>query len=145
MTKICKKCKQEKSVIEFSFRYKIKGIRQTQCKVCKAAYLKKHYNKDKSYYINKAAKQNTKRKEFIKEAKNIPCTDCKKSYPSYVMDFDHVSEKNFLLSRGCNYGLPAIQKEINNCDVVCANCHRERTHQRLNMVSPLGIKPRSVA
>lgn len=62
--------------------------------------------------------------------------DCGISYPSYVMDFDHrdPSEKEFgLATSGATYALSRIKLEIEKCDIVCANCHRERTHkQRLD-------------
>lgn len=70
-------------------------------------------------------------KEFIKEAKNKPCVDCGVSYPPYVMDFDHVrGKKKFLISLCVKRAsaLLTIQKEMDKCDVVCSNCHRERTH-----------------
>lgn len=52
------------------------------------------------------------------------------SYPSYVMDFDHIKgTKIGALSRMAGDGKPlaSILAEIAKCDVVCANCHRLRT------------------
>jgi hypothetical protein len=71
----------------------------------------------------------------IREAKSVPCADCGHSYPHYVMDFDHREGEIKLFNiasrvRG-NVTAPrleAIRQEIAKCDVVCANCHRERTH-----------------
>ena len=49
------------------------------------------------------------------------------------MEFDHVPERGKKL-RHINrmWGASAIQlrTEIAKCDVVCANCHRIRTHNR---------------
>lgn len=76
----------------------------------------------------------SRRIKYVKakqDAKNVPCTDCGIKYPSYVMDFDHVrGEKQFNIG---SYPLTTIPlaKEIEKCDVVCSNCHRERTHKRL--------------
>ncbi len=59
--------------------------------------------------------------------------DCGIRYPYYVMDLDHrEGEKkeacvNFIVNRGTWDQLVA---EIKKCDVVCTNCHRERTFQR---------------
>jgi hypothetical protein len=49
------------------------------------------------------------------------------------MDFDHRrnEKKKFLLSQIHNATKKKILAEIAKCDVVCANCHRERTFQRL--------------
>lgn len=61
------------------------------------------------------------------------CADCKKHYPHYVLDLDHVyGIKVDGLARFTSTARSAISmlKEISKCEVVCANCHRERTHQR---------------
>lgn len=62
-----------------------------------------------------------------------PCLDCGKSYPYYVMDFDHVRDvKKFDLSvaaRHCK-SLKSIDIEIVKCNLVCSNCHRARTFSR---------------
>jgi len=69
---------------------------------------------------------------IIREAKDRPCADCGVQYPYYVMQFDHVrGEKKFNLGGGWNNSIEAIQEEIAKCDVVCANCHAERTYQRM--------------
>lgn len=58
--------------------------------------------------------------------------DCGVKYPPYVMDFDHrdPSEKLLNVSKVGRYGIQSLLDEIEKCDVVCSNCHRERTHQR---------------
>lgn len=58
--------------------------------------------------------------------------DCKKRYPVYVMDFDHrdSTEKLLNISKVHQHGIQKLLSEIKKCDVVCSNCHRERTHQR---------------
>jgi hypothetical protein len=60
-----------------------------------------------------------------------PCADCGNSYPPYVMDFHHVRGKKMknvsqLISQTSSEILLA---EIYKCDVLCANCHRIRTHK----------------
>ena len=55
-------------------------------------------------------------------------------YAPWVMDFDHLgkTEKKFNISdvirRG--YSKATILAEIAKCELVCANCHRQRTHDR---------------
>ena len=57
--------------------------------------------------------------------------DCGKKYPPYIMDFDHRDPE---LKVGSIAELVAkadsslLLAEIEKCDVVCANCHRERTY-----------------
>lgn len=59
--------------------------------------------------------------------------DCGISYPYYVMDFDHRNGEEKLegVAALVNSGRrKAVFEEIEKCDLVCSNCHRERTHQR---------------
>jgi hypothetical protein len=51
------------------------------------------------------------------------------------MDFDHPdgSQKRFNIGRdalGGRCSEEALRAEIEKCEVVCANCHRMRTHGR---------------
>lgn len=70
---------------------------------------------------------------IIQKAKSVPCTDCKNVYPTYVMDLDHLPDFKKLdqVGRvGHAYGSKKVLEEISKCEVVCANCHRIRTHKR---------------
>jgi hypothetical protein len=71
------------------------------------------------------------KKELVRSLKDRPCMDCGVKYPHYVMDFDHQdrSEKRFDLSDCGRWSPEAIKAEAAKCDVVCANCHRERTQR----------------
>ncbi len=67
----------------------------------------------------------------------IPCMDCEGVFPFYVMDFDHRPEevKEFKISdnaihRATSERIAKWMKEIDKCDLVCSNCHRERTFDR---------------
>ncbi len=74
--------------------------------------------------------QYKKRLAEIKTASG--CVDCgEKNH--IVLDFDHIRDKKYNVSRMIHDGFSwkAIMKEIQKCEVVCANCHRIRTHQRL--------------
>jgi predicted HNH restriction endonuclease len=48
------------------------------------------------------------------------------------MDFDHVSDKTDTISTLIRISsLSNIKSEISKCDLICSNCHRSRTHNRL--------------
>lgn len=71
--------------------------------------------------------------DAVRELRKVPCYDCQEKYPWYVMEFDHRDgEKKFMdVSKMTGkYGLNRILKEIEKCDVVCANCHCVRTYKR---------------
>lgn len=76
-----------------------------------------------------------KKREYVAWLKaNNPCTDCKKYYPFYVMDFDHIKGTKLAnITSIANGYRPFIQllTEISKCEIVCANCHRERTQKRI--------------
>lgn len=70
---------------------------------------------------------------YIQEYKQSrPCADCRENYPYWVMDFDHIGDKKFTIGefRKKVISLETIKQEIEKCDVVCSNCHRNRTQYR---------------
>lgn len=68
---------------------------------------------------------------FLYELKNRPCMDCGRSFPPYVMQFDHArGVKVFTIGQQAKRSLVALAREVAKCDVVCANCHFIRTHER---------------
>lgn len=93
---------------------------------------RKHYANNKQYYADRNAARKDRIREFIRAAKDVPCMDCGVKYSYYVMDFDHREDKAFNISNmmARMMSIDTIQKEMNKCDVICSNCHRERTHKR---------------
>ena len=58
------------------------------------------------------------------------CIDCGYKKHSSALDFDHVrgtKKKNVCASKS----IAQAKEEIRKCDIVCANCHRIRTYNRL--------------
>src|SRR4051812_6851725 len=84
--------------------------------------------KQRAYIYKSLNTKRTARREKLRELKNQPCEDCGISYPYYVMEFDHIRGiKKGHLSLVSNFSDSEFLEEILKCDVVCANCHRERT------------------
>ena len=71
---------------------------------------------------------------FVRDIKTgKPCVDCGVSYAPHVMQFDHVrGKKEFNLSSVSSHFVAKhrVLAEIEKCEIVCANCHAERTHSR---------------
>ena len=60
-----------------------------------------------------------------------PCVDCGNTDPR-VLEFDHIGVKAMDISRAIRncWSEENLLKEITQCEVVCANCHRIRTADR---------------
>lgn len=73
------------------------------------------------------------RREVINRFKMKPCMDCGIQYNPWVMDFDHRKGERKVDCVGTMFrnhrSMEEMKKEIKKCDVVCANCHRERSHK----------------
>jgi len=143
--KICSKCKISKSFPEFYLRKtgKRAGEYYEKCKECMKARGRSYYHVNRERQLSLALKRREKyrqlMRELLVEAKNKPCMDCIKSYPHYVMDFDHrngeqkIREVARMIIGG--WSKTKVLEEIEKCDLVCSNCHRIRTHRK-----PAGIR-----
>lgn len=131
--RLCSGCHAVKPIEEFNFKYRAAGIRHSYCRECGKRLTKSHYKRNKRAYLDRNARTYQKHRELIRQAKSRPCADCGVQYPYYVMDFDHRdgATKAFMLSDAPRATSKSPLKEIEKCDVVCAKCHRERTHRRM--------------
>ena len=114
----------------------------TKQKAAAARYWRKHHSR----LIAKDKAERDKIAAIVKAAKSKPCADCWTSYPSYVMDFDHVRGQK--KGRMADYArwkgrLQRLLDEIAKCDVVCSNCHRERTFGTHGAAYDHALCPRS--
>ncbi len=129
--KICIDCQEEKPLDHFVWKNKLKDQRNARCKVCLPKYRRKQYLATKDAHLTRTKKYKDKLNQFVRSTKEKPCTDCKIQYPWYVMQFDHLADKAFTISR-LNASWENIVKEIDKCEIVCANCHAIRTYKRRN-------------
>lgn len=138
--KKCSKCKESKIETDFSFKIKSLGVLHSQCKACTRLLIKNHYNKHKEYYLEKANKRNVKLKNEVinylnKYLLDHPCKDCGESDLA-VLEFDHNGKEpkfkavsSLIRNR---HTLDVVKKEVEKCDVRCANCHRRKTAVEFN-------------
>ena len=122
MTKKLKRCSKCR-------RYKKKSlfwVRQNICKHCSTITTKKYFVEN-----HVGMKRYFKRREEIAKFKDEPCVDCGHKYPACVMDFDHVrGKKLFQISQAINVPWDKLLKEMQKCELVCANCHRIREQNK---------------
>lgn len=142
-SKRCCVCNEERPLADFNKR--TGGRPHYCCRQCQGAYSKTLYQKNKAVVIARAIVSKAKRRASVRGllaiAKSAPCKDCGILYPPWVMQFDHiVGPKDFILANAParNFSDALIRAEIAKCELVCANCHAERTHSRRN--APRGTK-----
>jgi len=136
----CSKCLKNKPLSEFYRRKtgKRAGKHYEKCKDCMKVRGRNYYHSNRDRQLKLALIRRRKyrliSKKFVSKIKQKPCQDCGKTYPHYVMDFDHkIGEKKIgdiahMVVGG--WSLENIVKEIEKCDIVCANCHRIRTFNK---------------
>ena len=138
----CSRCRKEKSADCFASNNDTRSPtgrkKQSHCRDCKAEYQHEWYNskpEHKARRIAQARASEDKAKQFILAyLLTHPCIDCGEGRP-VVLEFDHVrgdkiTEVTRAAQRG--WGLQKLQKEIDKCDVRCANCHRYKTSVKSN-------------
>jgi hypothetical protein len=82
------------------------------------------------------ARKTAYREEHIKllaDLRTVPCLDCGGTFRFFVMQFDHRDprEKQYMVSMMVGRtGTEKILAEVAKCDIVCTNCHRDRTYRR---------------
>jgi hypothetical protein len=90
------------------------------------------------YYLRNQGKVRTTsqraqeaKRAYLQALKDKPCTDCGKRYPYYCMDLDHTDHTNklFMPSDLPKYSWAKLKAEVLKCEVVCAICHRIRSHK----------------
>jgi len=97
---------------------------------------RRHYDRNSTSMKDRAAVQREiarqRNREYIAAIKSAaPCADCGISYPPYIMQFDHCGEdkdRDVASLAGAPVSIKRLQAEINKCEIVCANCHAERTY-----------------
>lgn len=111
--------------------------RETQRRVQRADYLENR----EEYKQRSRKSQHNRRLTINKIKEKDPCKDCGKRYPAHVMQFDHVSGTKIMsISQMiARFKMETILAEIAKCEVVCANCHADRTFQRKQHKSTLGL------
>lgn len=123
--KLCNSCGYTKDVSEFN---KKGAILQSKCRECSKAYAKEHYQKNKgTYYTNRNKRREVEFKEWWRSYKStLSCNRCSESHVA-CLHFHHLDPNNkeanlSVVARG-HWGKERILKEVEKCEVLCANCH----------------------
>ena len=126
--KVCSECKLEKDESEFN---KNRGKPSVWCKTCLKIY---HHKRNSTTEMRKKRmesnykKRNAVRIKVMEYLNSNPCVQCGEN-DIVVLEFDHLRDKKFAIAEGVSggYAWKTIEKEIEKCRVLCANCHRRHT------------------
>jgi hypothetical protein len=135
--KTCASCDKEKHIENFTALKT--GYVHSYCRSCLR-------EKNKGYARNRKRRPGP---ELVKTIKSTtPCQDCGTLFSPWVMDMDHFGkEKRGNINKMQTGSMEALQMELSLCDVVCVNCHRDRTHgwRKTSVRCACGLKPRSAS
>ena len=120
-TAVCPHCHERKHLSRFKVQPRGKHGRSSICHAC----LYQRWQRPKAM----------ERYEWINTYKlERGCADCGYADHPHALDFDHLPGTEKLYSIGSGWAGSApwdkVLAEIEKCEVVCANCHRIRTHER---------------
>ena len=108
---VCSQCKEIKNIYQDFYWSGNKRVHSI-CKTCVCENEKKKYQQ--------------RLDDFESYKKTLFCKKCgEKRF--YLLDFHHRNpeEKEFTISDRTRTSLDKLKKEIEKCDILCANCHRE--------------------
>jgi len=140
--KRCPRCCELKTIDQFARRSVTTPNPATYCKPCQRQYSRSHYLKHADEH-NRRRAANSKRyfrenrsrlTAFLREH---PCVDCGEPDP-VVLEFDHVTgtkvlEISNLVRRASSW--KKIRREMEKCEVRCANCHRRKTARQFGWLA----------
>jgi hypothetical protein len=115
-TKICSTCQTKKPISEF---YDSKTHSHGKASVCKSCF---------NIYCQQRWIERKIKAIIYKGSK---CVDCGLSYPNThyaVYEFHHLNpeQKEFNWTKMRLRNWDSVKKELDKCDLLCANCHRIR-------------------
>ena len=146
----CRKCGEWKPLTEFTKHKKMKYGIDTICLKCNCKSVKKHYDENaeqvleyqRKYYIENREKciertANTRNKIVdivgsFKDGKK--CIICGLDDIN-LLSFHHRNpkEKEFKVSGRNSISKERLIKEMNKCDLLCPNCHRDLHHNEVEL------------
>ena len=129
---LCARCLVWKPRTEF---HDSRTGQYSYCRDCRNAY-------DREYYATRGKKaRRTRQRKFRDEARrwmaslkrDVPCADCGRTYPVYVMHWDHLpgfDKIDDVSAMVDSRSRAVVLEELKKCELVCGNCHVMRTVNR---------------
>jgi hypothetical protein len=94
----------------------------------------RYYANHRDEILDRQKQRRIEMRQIVRNAKSVPCADCGRQFPYFVMDFHHEGDDkeaiiSDLIQR--NVAVEKLLAEIEKCIVICSNCHRVRTYVEL--------------
>jgi hypothetical protein len=130
---ICTTCRTSKPLSEFMSHFAIRF----RCKECHRKIVYKWRKKNPESTVAIYRRSFDKSADYIKSYKLKPCSICHKEYLPCALDFHHPNMSNKLIQVANLYQRDPkrVDREVNICDLICANCHRNETQTLEKFVS----------
>lgn len=133
--KRCNRCGQTKPFADFHVhRTRADGL-QVYCKACRSEIDHERYERiigGPAPRYPRLPGRVSNRGWILSLKAGLPCTDCGRTYPLAVMQWDHLPGRVKVadVSAMALYTREEILAEIAKCELVCTNCHTIRTGMR---------------
>ncbi len=138
--KVCPRCSLEKTnTLFFKNKNKKDGL-SSFCRECQRIYQNDWYKSHQKEQRARVSKNSKKYKDINQQGVyqyllTHPCIICGEKDP-IVLEFDHLNpeEKEATISVMSSSGISweRVKKEIDKCQILCANCHRRKTAKQFN-------------
>lgn len=96
---------------------------------CRRRWYDKNKESEKRHVTGR---KNEIKKWFRNYKKSLKCSNCGESHPATI-DFHHKrNDKEHGISKMVSngYSIDRIKKELEKCNILCANCHRKIHYQK---------------
>lgn len=139
--KYCRRCKTEKSLLDFNKCSSKKDGLQSCCRDCSKKLNNEGYtyNKNRRNSIKERMVEiSTHNRKMINRYKRIcKCFICSESEP-VALDLHHLDPRNKdgHPSKMIKYSTESLKKEVRKCVVLCSNCHRKVHAELITLLIP---------
>lgn len=143
--KVCPKCLKNKSLEEYK---RSKGKVHGYCKPCELTYYREYNGKRYATEAQITAESKRAHKRYQEHGRPArkarkykmiqilggACSVCGYCKNAAALDFDHIKpvdkkrNMSYLLAVNKPWGWEAAMEEVSTCRLLCANCHRTKTH-----------------
>lgn len=92
-----------------------------------------HPNRTAQGHRDRFRRHRAAQNQLLDRIRTLPCADCGRRFPPCAMEFDHrdpTTKRATLSIMAGRVKVATFLEEIAKCDIVCANCHRNRSYRR---------------